>query len=504
MTIINFHSMAPGASLTVENPVVPGQPINVTWGVVASPAMGNVVATISFGNTVSYTSKPLPIKKYIFVGGYSGAVESVSLQFNPTSAAAQAGLYSIQAGPFAKTLTLSVVGDGQLKGPFTASAPLVVVAENLDASWWNWLPLVPLTWNTPYSVGGNFFNRSQWSSMKAQLTLLETDVLTNQQTNRGTPPALTQPVGPNPTEVIFPSITQNWQWVSCPSGTSGGPSAKQFDYSVLIQMQDSWGNNYAPLTVGTLNQWVQVPHNKLVLRGGAAAAFASAIAAGSAGGLLAIFSFGVAAAVGGGVFASLMATAAALCGQAQDPPTPDFNYGETAKLLIYPLPLIPADATQLPATWSFLKVILECIAIADALGRTECKLIAARSVRNKNGIKLQTMSYKDLLKRLMTMAKTLPAAMEKAARELGSEGAFSVTNVRDAVHYMQLYGIPDSFRKALPGTGCSCGSEKALEQFIKTADTAAFPSLNESLATLANSVLWNAHYLDREASKVLR
>ena len=496
--------MTPGASLTVGNPVVPGQPINVTWGVVASPAMGNVVATISFGNTVLYTSKPLPIKKYIFIGGYSGAVESVSLQFTPTSAAAQAGLYSIQTGPFAKTLTLSVVGDGQLKGPFTASAPLVVVGENLDASWWNWLPLGPLTWNTPYSVGGNFFNRSQWSAMKVQLTLLETDVLTNQSANRGTPSAITQPVGPNPIEVVFPPITQNWQWVSCPSGTSGGPSAKQFDYSALIQIQDSWGNNYAPLTVGTLNQWVQVPHNKLVLRGGAAAAFGAAIGAGSAGLILGIFSFGVGAAVGGAAFASLMATAAALCGQAQDPPTPDFKYGETAKLLIYPLPMLPADATQLPATWILLKAILECIAIADALGRTEGKLLAARTARDKNGIKLQTMSYKDLMKRLMTKAKTLAAGMDKAARELSAEAAFSVTNTRDAVRYMQLYGIPDSFRKALAGTGCSCGHEKALEQFINAADTATLPSLTESLATLANSVLWNAHYMEQEASKVLR
>ena len=73
MSLVNNPSVSIGASLTVKGPVKPGQPLQVSWSVVGVTNMGNVTATITLGATVVYSSKPLPVKKYLYVLGYSGA-----------------------------------------------------------------------------------------------------------------------------------------------------------------------------------------------------------------------------------------------------------------------------------------------------------------------------------------------------------------------------------------------------------------------------------------------
>jgi hypothetical protein len=508
MPLVNNPSVSIGASLTVKGPVKPGQPLQVSWSVVGVTNMGNVTATITLGATIVYSSKPLPVKKYLYVLGYSGAGEVLTLSFAPTDAAVKAGLYLIPTNPFGVTeLVLTVVGDGADKGPLTAVAWLRVQPETLDASWWSWDSLGPdLIWNIPYTVAGSFTNQSPWSQMNVRLTLLETVLdsnLFNPTTDRGTV-TITTGVGQNPTHVEFASIDQDWSWITCPSGSSNGPHDESFNYSVVVNMQDSWGNVYPALTIGPLWELVTVPHNKRELQDGAVSAFGASVGAAISGGILGIFSFGVGAGVAAAVGTGLAALAAGLCTQAQDPPAPDFDFYDNAKVLVYPLGKIPPEEAQLPATMAFLGDALECVALMDAMSQTEGKLMGARMKKNEKAVAHQVAAHEDFRKRLMVTAKKLSSGVKRTTKELDAELAFSVSNTRAAIRYLQVYGIPESLQKTFEQLGCPCTNEGTLQQFVKSVDTTALPPMSGSFAIIANSLVRNANYLNKNARMVAK
>jgi hypothetical protein len=114
---VSLNYFGPVAWLQINGPVLPGQPIQISWNVAAiGQVTGNFVATItSSGNKVLYTSKPIPAVdtthsspfRQGLIGSGSAGESDVSLQFDPTQPVAQ-GLYAIGT----QTLTLSVTGSG--------------------------------------------------------------------------------------------------------------------------------------------------------------------------------------------------------------------------------------------------------------------------------------------------------------------------------------------------------------------------------------------------------
>lgn len=488
-----------GANLILPASVQPGEPIIVDWAVVVSGQLGNVTATISYDNVVIYTSTS--IASDIFPGAgfvFSAGEVNVSLAVPPSSPAVQLGLYHII--PFdsftVAVLNLSVVSDQPGQGPFTASATLPVVGETIDASWWVWPSSYGppdfdnlVDWNTSYALSGQFFNKSKWSAMSGQLTLVEKDLQDNQFTNRGSS-QVSANIGPNPNDVYFTSITQSWPWVSCPSGTLGGPTNKNYSYSVTMVLQDIYGNSYDPVTSSSQGWSVTVSPDKTANQNNALASFVSGIST-------------TATVIGAPLGGLLLAAAAAFCGEAQDPPTPDFDYLTTAKKSMLQSAELLESETQLPATRAFLKATLESIAIWSALGQTKGKLIAARIAKNPKGVRLQTNTYKKFVEELMTTATVLRSSLAKVRNEVEAEASLSVENVREAVRTFQMYGIPGPFEKLIRDPNCCSSASNPIGEFLRSVDPTTIPPLANSFTALVHGVLSNAKYVHEKMHSVL-
>jgi hypothetical protein len=462
-----------------------------------------VVATVSYNGVAVYTSESISATTIIFDGFlWFAGEENVSIAISPSSLAAQLGIYQIfSVDSLAQaTLTLSVVA--QNGGPFAASANLGVFGETVDPSWWSWSAdqnvgnIQPFDspgsssfdWNTPYSLSGNFVNKSIWSAMKAQISLVETDSQTNTQALRSSQ-AFTADIGPNPNFVIFSPITQNWTWLSCPDGGRGAPTVKLFNYSVKISLQDPWGNAYL-LTVGPYNVTVGIPVNKLQDASNAVAYWDEAML------FLASIFFAPAAGF-------LMPLAASQCGQAQDPPTPDFDYHSTSAIRIYEPPPPIGETAHIQTTISFLNLLLKLTAIVSALNQTEGKLIAAREDKDATAVSLQTKTYRRFEGELRATAQQVRSAVPNVVRELEAAPFASAENIRAAVRSLQMYGIPASFAKAISQAGCSSCTLRSFEESIRAVDPTTIPSLADSFILLAHGTLVSVGYVLKNADRVV-
>ncbi len=437
----------PYATLTVGGPVVPGQPITLSWQCTAPTGFGGkVVATISFNNTPIYTSASLPMKSAHSLGAsvqFAGE-DQVVVQLTPNQQAAQQGLYMIGTN----TLTLSVVGNGPQSTPLTATAPLRVIPEIIVAGGLNrelfgnyfvFNPSIPLysggptftpngpiwqfQWNVPFAISGIFTNASRFSQMTAALTLVQTNQQNNETSLIGTVQIATADIGQS-IPVAFPSINPNWAWVTCPSGVTTGERVWWFTWSVTLSLQDRWGNGYQPVTTSS-DGIVFINDSKWNNASNAHMAWIAAMEA-------------LATIICAPAAAALIPLAAEECGCAQDPPTPDFNYHKTAKITALPLSQSLAETKSFPATRGFLGSTLELTAINEALSQTEGKLIAARSNNDAKGIELQTRMYRAFEENLGATARTLRSATAKVLRELEAEPMLSTDSVRSAIRSLQL------------------------------------------------------------------
>jgi hypothetical protein len=475
----------------LPGPISPGQPIMINWAVEGGPASslkdwGNVVATISFEGNVLYQSAASPPSESTIssfgTGGtltfYNAGEINVTITI-PAAESFAGELYKVGT----HTLTLSVVGDARpAVYVVTATADLIVAAEQLDPGAWAWTgptngdffsPQPP--WNTPYTVSAAFTNRSEWTAWTIQYILWETNDPDNLSPVARASGTFTVNSGGS-VPVASSAITQNWSWLTCPFGTLTDDLAKSFSYTIASTARDNWGNSYTWPSPGPLVLFISVPTKKYNLAQGAAVA--EILGLGSAG-----FTFGLGAAVGA-------AAAAALCAAANDPPTPDPDYMVAAEILMPPLPDIP-DHGDMPETRACLELILKYTAIAGAVGRTQAKLLGAKESKDAAGIRVQVSSYKRLHELLMTTAAELPHAITLANAELNAKAGWSQEQMNATLYMWRIYGIPADVEKTWSDQGLSSGTIAALRTFV-AANENALPPLSQCLAACADSIILDA------------
>ena len=121
------------AFLTINGPIVPGQPLSLTWELdsfIRDLDLGTVRGTISLDNDVLYTSSDIP---YIVTGYAASTGPQTVIIDPPMNDAVARTLYKIGA----KILKLSVSGS-KGPGPFTDEEVLLVVPEVVDRTLWSW------------------------------------------------------------------------------------------------------------------------------------------------------------------------------------------------------------------------------------------------------------------------------------------------------------------------------------------------------------------------------
>jgi hypothetical protein len=496
----------PPSYLRIQGPIVPGQPIVISWEIadasipgksnLASPlsSWGNVVATVTFNGNVLYQSqaikpsKATSTKPFVAeVSGYSAGEQDVTIKVAGSQSFATA-LYTVGT----HTLTLTIKGDAppplkQFPNMYTATATalLTVVFERVDSSWWNWTSPDPgqviatAEWNNPYEMAGAFTNKSKWSTMKVQYTLWETDQTDNLPPVVRGSGSLTANVG-STVPAAFNAITQNWGWLACPSGVQIHTFQKIFNYVVTMTLQDNWGNNYAPVNSTTLPVIVSVSETKYNESTGAVVAAAAATSSSWWCPLCGAIAAGV---------------AAGLCAAANDPPAPDPNYLVTAKVVVPETPWTADANAGKTATLAFFSLALRYTATADALSRTEGKLIGANAGNNEEGIRLQTSAFREIQNEIMAVAKQLPEAASAAVDEIEAEPSASQENVNTRLRMWQVYGVPRSVEQAWSDANVSQSTISMLRGNIKSANPDTLPPLTNSVINLTHVLLIDAQHL---------
>jgi hypothetical protein len=478
--------------------VRPGQPIPLSWGIYGTTieAGETFTATVSLNNNPCYTSKAITALRDL-ENGTSGAGESNVTMPIPSQQLGQE-LYAIGD----HTLTVSVAGNASNKGPYAASATLVVLGDGPTDGWWQWTEPTTaaaekIPWPLPYTPLGNLFNLNKWSAVTVQCELLEADITDGTPAvSRGIQSVMAD-IGPNANPVQFNAITQNWTWVDSPTGRIGAQTSKTFQYVVNLTVKDAWGNGYPPgNTHPPATVIVSVADNKINDAWAALNANATAVAVAAAGAVTGIFTFGIGAGVGTAAAALLVGIGAQYLASAKDPPAPDFNYLTQVDVR----PVLNSSSSgerEESKTLAFLNVVLRCLAIGEALSATEGKLIGARMRENARGMSVQSRRYTSLGKQLQATAQKLTPALTASTSELADAPVPSIDEIRATLRSWQVQGIPAQMQQQLAENSYSSAALASLEESIASISVDTVPPIQELLAALSvRTLLYTRHITD--------
>jgi hypothetical protein len=219
----------------------------------------------------------------------------------------------------------------------------------------------------------------------------------------------------SPTTLEFPPIKQDWGWLVQGVWVTKGPLFHSFDYTAMMALEDDYGNQYPPVPSDDLVVWVTVSNKKIDLATAALATFAAATAATVA----AIFLPWFAAAA-----AALGIASAVLGDQALDPRPPSPKFVRPAKPRGHRLPAGHESDTAHRHLWTFLEELLDVLACLRALTETDARLRGARAMNSKMGIRLQTETYWQVVRRIVKETRSLTSGADAAAADITGSGVF--------------------------------------------------------------------------------
>lgn len=508
--------LGPLAHLDLPTSIVPGQPLSLTWeldvylGAPGDQMLQGLTAKIYLNCDVLYVS-PQPVQITTSLYGFkTSGPQEVTIP-PPADPAIAKRLYSFGT----KILRLEVTDSGG-KGLFADQNTVDVVAENSDASWWNWelMGVAPSddpqgysAWfGQPYQVAGTFTNRSQWSGRHGTLRILELysfDYSAN-------PPFIEPPVGTERASTAFdlpPGATQQlgsvaivntWSWLSLSGGafgfgstvpwisqtpTSFGPNPKiyglsndttfhEYDYLVLASLEDDYGNQYPeaiyPTTYMALNDWlhsqpaieviVAIPESKLQL-------------AETASNLLSYaqwfmyFSWLIPAA--DRIAEHLTETAEGYVLAANDPPNPDPRYREPVTMSGNQMPEFMAGDLQLSVLDQGIALIGHILEAWQAQNIIQGRLEGARLANDKGALQLQAESYIATVNHLVDAASRLLRLTTAMVDAIEKDGRFDWQAYQGLVECWLVQGIPQDIINRWQDKSLSLMRLRQLEVAVK-------------------------------------
>jgi hypothetical protein len=222
--------------------------------------VGDAIVTVLFGATPLY-SAPRQI--------------GLRARLSETIPAAQVVVPTTVANAFwslgVKQLEIRVESTALGGVGFGTTAPLTVVPDTVDITWWRWPapPAIPPVWKSTYAVRGTFTNRASFATMTVTaLTVLEhpTDIT-------GTAlDATVAPAAGGPPITVGPGVTaggttwtrrQAWTWLQTVAWVEVGPRVRTFSYIATFTLVDSFGNTYSPVSSMVFLVPVAVPARKI-------------------------------------------------------------------------------------------------------------------------------------------------------------------------------------------------------------------------------------------------
>jgi hypothetical protein len=330
-------------------------------------------------------------------------------------------IYSLPNGPKNLFLTLEVVTNGALRGPFFGGDSITINPDYVYPWLWFWegatlasqdSVTVNHEWKESYQVAGTFRNSGacEWT-FDHELEQIDQDgsSITLFHGQETVPTNLSSPL------VSFPPIKQDWRWFLENVWVPVGPTTKQFRYRVAFTITDAYGNFYPTQFCSGYFVIVSVSDEKLALSDNAVISQASAGALAIASAILPWLSI---AATAAGI------TAAVFGSYAEDPPEPDFRF---RKLVIHSKFRFPNGAhadERLSTLIRFFELICNTVRYLEDLTKIEGRLMGARLKKDHSGLTIQKRSYRKCIIALLSESRELMPAAALASQSLANNKVF--------------------------------------------------------------------------------
>jgi len=431
-------------SFSVGSPIVPGEPIAISWRLqvitTMTPPYTSVAVSLTSGSPggVQLWSSP-SIPTFSVNLGRLGLWEDTGQQTEILTFAVGSAEAQMLYHPGSKVLQLQVLPEGSAM-PLIEEATLDVNLGEVSGDWWNWTS-TPMTvaWKSPYTLIGIFSNKLPFSELlNVRATLME---------NGSSSPVPSLDLGPiasggNSGPVSFGTLKQDWQWFDDITFLNTGPTVKTFSYAVSLNLQDPYGNQYQ-VTSPSLSITVAVPLSKIndqtaALAGAANAvnlAAAAAIAAASVVGLeTAAYLFGAAA--------TAYAIAQAFAAAAKDPVEPDPGYRERVHLDDVTTPVRPGGLPALDALANLHSIYLKWTSVRAALPKVEGRILGAYRAGDVVALDLQMKTYSDFLQQLLGYTAELPDATAKTINAIQNDAVLDKEASRATILQWHEKGVP--------------------------------------------------------------
>jgi hypothetical protein len=268
--------------------------------------------------------------------------------------------------------------------------------------------------------------------------------------------------------IAFPSITQDWQWITTGVWVVKGPLVKEFHYSVEFTLVDHYGNGYPVVLSTPVTVSVGVSQSKRMAGAAAMAAAANAAvwaAAGMAalGGIItapgAPYLFGIAAAWYG---------AASTAGKfAQDPPEPDSRYREPVRLKSPRLSGVLDNSTESKAVGALISAVAQIFAAGLALSEIEGRWMGARDAGDKKAMDFQKAAYQEMRARLLKIVGRINSLAGEAERVFSKEAFFALPTLNKLLTQLEETGLPKRLRELAVEADVSWESMVALDTAVR-------------------------------------
>jgi len=422
--------------LSVDHPVVPGQPIDFTvtfYSLTRKSQLGSGYymeifledSNSGLGDQKIF-QKPSNGKALKFESGAPDlfnplVVHDTILPPAPESSVGEM-LYKIGQ----HSLRVELTTDGTDGGPFKNSDILVVMPLQAAQDMWTWQgdTLRSGAWKEEYIISGWCENTTQYSDLTFVLQLQETDESGSERVynypNVDLPRVkLGDSGGSQKSDLLEFKITQDWSWLVAGVWVPKGPLGNEFSYQVKMELHDRWGNVYPPFLSSAVSVVVNVSNTKVGLAQLAFSSTASAIALAIASGIVSVIvPLSVALALASAVAAAIGAGAG---DKALDPPAPSLRFLENVEPIKFDLAskgMPKATEVGLQDVFRFFDRVGQILNHMTALGEVHSRLLGAQIQASYRGNTLQTANYNRIVSSMMESCRDLQDLARKAALSL--------------------------------------------------------------------------------------
>jgi hypothetical protein len=229
-----------------------------------------------------------------------------------------------------------------------------------------------------------------------------------------------------------------------------------FEYQIVLTINDNFGNSYSNIQFGPFPVSVRVSDTKQALGGAATAAMVIAVVLYALSWLITSAPGHTAQGIGDGLGAAAL-----------DPPEPDPKFEEEVHIRYRRVADVYKKLNNFRSLGIFLQLCSRIATASLTLSKIEGRILGAKEQKHKEGITLQSNSYRKVLQAMMVDAANLQANAIAATNELNTISKSTWQKTNRILNTWIKNGIDGSFKQNATKAGIPKDDVQAIEETLK-------------------------------------